>query len=126
EKNIPEKIRHYTQIIYSGGDDLFIVGRWDACIYFAKKIKDRFLEFTGQNLPDVHPKLSISGGLSIVTHKFPIIKGAEFAGEAEKAAKNYKAGDTEKNAFTLWRPLHWDWEMEKVNDLKNKVLSFMS
>jgi CRISPR-associated protein Csm1 len=95
-----------SQIIYSGGDDLFIVGRWDLMIQFAKKIAEDFGRYNGQN-----PNLGISGGVAVVTHKFPVIKASALAGTAEKKAKKHrhKAGKVGlKNAFTIMgEPLHW-------------------
>ncbi|MEM9824330.1 MAG: hypothetical protein AAF985_24810, partial [Bacteroidota bacterium] len=121
------QLKHLSQIIYSGGDDLFIVGRWDACLYFAKQINHYFKKWTGQDQleKEQKPRLSISGGLAMLTAKFPIIKGAEFAADAEKAAKDYKIGQLEKNAFTLWKPLNWDWEYPQVEVLKNRIEHFM-
>ncbi len=131
----------YAQIIYSGGDDLFIVGRWDKMIEFAKKIKTAFGDYVCQN-----NQISLSGGISIVGHKFPILKGAEMAGKAEKSAKrheligiHHKSVELDKNSFTLFDvPLHWSseghwqgesfsWEDEfkLVEEIKNQLLQFL-
>ena len=55
-----------VNIIYSGGDDVFAVGRWDKLISFAHKIRLEFERFVGR------PDISISGGIAIVGEKFPI------------------------------------------------------
>ena len=68
--------KDYLNIIYAGGDDLFIVGRWDKVIDFAERIHqetEKRFEADG---------ISISGGIAIVNPKFPIAKAAEMAGEA--------------------------------------------
>lgn len=99
-------------VIYAGGDDLFIVGRWDKVIDFAKLIHDRTeKEFEGDTYTDpISGKkchISISGGIAIVKQKFPIAKAAELAGNAEDAAKNFNHG--EKNAFHfLGKTVSWD------------------
>lgn len=124
-----EKFKNRSQIIYSGGDDLFIIGRWDLMVQFAQTIASRFRHFTGEN-----PHLGISGGIAIVTHKFPIIKASVLAGTAEKKAKNHHYGKEEKekkNALTLMgEPLHWEAlsddgrpnsEYAIVEHLKNKI-----
>ena len=88
-----DKYRDWTDIIYAGGDDLFIVGRWDIVIDFAAEIQNTFT---------TDPKLkgcTLSGGMAIVGAKFPISKAAEMAGEAEDASKHI--GNGAKNAFTF-------------------------
>jgi CRISPR-associated protein Csm1 len=129
-----------TQIIYSGGDDLFIVGRWDAVIEFAKTIKEKFASFTKTGSKDRNEQITISGGVSIVTEKFPIMKAAKMAGDAEHKAKQHRlfVEDGElteeqrnynfkKNSVTLLGvPLHWDSEYPLVEELKNELVRYVS
>lgn len=106
-------------ILYAGGDDLFIVGKWDIIIEMAEEIQRKFKAWTCNN-----PFLTISGGVAIVTSKFPILKSSEFAAKEEKNAKEYKNldNDKEKNAFSLMgMALNWDIEFPKVKELKNKL-----
>jgi CRISPR-associated protein Csm1 len=70
-------------IIYSGGDDLFLVGPWDAVLLLAKQINDEFQRFCGYN-----PALSISAGFVQVKPRYPVQKFAELVSNAELAAKN--------------------------------------
>ena len=103
--------KEFLNIIYAGGDDLFIVGKWDKVIDFAKIIHDKTAEeFKDEAYIDIFDpskperQISISGGISIVKPKFPIAKAANMAGEAEEAAKQ-----GEKNAFNLFgRTISWD------------------
>jgi CRISPR-associated protein Csm1 len=106
-----------TQIIYSGGDDLFIVGKWDLIIEFAQRIREDFKEWTCQN-----QSLTISGGIAIVTPKFPISKSADIAKGAEKYSKNYYFDGKKKNAITLFgTSLNWDYEYKIVKMLKEEI-----
>jgi CRISPR-associated protein Csm1 len=105
------------QIIYTGGDDLFIIGAWNQLIELAKEIQREFSEFCSHN-----PDFSISGGLTLIHGKYPIYKGAKLAGEAEEKAKNlrknwqrflkqkkYTCLDFEKAGFCfLDTPILWD------------------
>jgi len=111
--------RDNTFIIYSGGDDLFIVGHWSGMFQFAEKIKHDFARWVCNN-----PHLTISGGIAIIGGKFPISKGAEFSAAAEKKAKGHqRPGNEEKNAIALFGvPLSWDKEFPIVQSLKNEMV----
>lgn len=104
--------KEFLNIIYAGGDDLFVVGRWDKCVDFAECIHeevDKRLASEG---------LSMSGGIAIVKPKFPIAKAAEIAGEAESLAKQFRGG--EKNAFhLLGKTISWNEEFKKVKEYRN-------
>jgi CRISPR-associated protein Csm1 len=108
-------------IIYSGGDDVFIIGSWEVTIKIAKRIQSDFKAFTCQN-----PSFSLSGGLAIVPAKFPIMKAAEHSDVEEKAAKTHKAGNTLKNSISIMgMPLNWELEFPKVEQLKNKIVELI-
>jgi len=110
-----------TYILYSGGDDLFIVGKWDVLIDLAKDIRKAFQKWTCQN-----PNLSISGGIAIVPPKFPIAKGASMAEVAEKLAKSHQYHQIEKNAFCLMNhALNWDYELPLVEQLKEEMVKLI-
>lgn len=122
-----EEFKNYTQIIYSGGDDLFIIGRWDLTIAFAERIKEDFTAFTCGG------GLTISGGIAIITDKYPILKAGMMASEAEHKAKSHelKGGENKeafsKNSITLLgKPLHWDTEYLLVKKLKDDLLKYLS
>ena len=110
--------KKYLNIIYAGGDDLFIVGRWDKVIDFAHLIHDETAKrFAAEGI-------SISGGIAIVKPKFPIAKAAEMAGEAEEASKSFR---TEKNAFHLFgRTVSWEQEFGYVEEFKNKFVEYIT
>lgn len=105
--------KDHLNIIYAGGDDLFVVGRWDKVIDFAADVHTAFMKHTaGENL-------SISGGMAIVGAKFPIAKAAEMAGDAEDKAKEYNNGA--KNAICfLGETVGWDNEFDEVRTLKEE------
>lgn len=78
-----EKYKEHIQILYSGGDDVFAIGRWDAIIYFAEEIRESFRKFVKRD------DITISTGIVIVNPKYPISKAAVDAGEAENRAKSF-------------------------------------
>ncbi|MBW1741476.1 MAG: type III-A CRISPR-associated protein Cas10/Csm1 [Deltaproteobacteria bacterium] len=110
-------------VVYSGGDDLFLLGAWHALPEVALTIRKQFADFSCNN-----PSFTLSGGMVMTGGKFPIYKSAEMAGEAEAKAKKHIAvfqeekGETEeKNSFTfLDTPMHWK-EFEAVSGMKNDL-----
>ena len=108
----------YINIIYAGGDDLFVVGRWDKVVDFAERIhKEVHARFSKDGI-------TISGGMSIVNPKFPISKAAELAGNAEDSAKRYhsdKYGD--KNAFCIFgKTVSWNEEFDMIKYYREKFV----
>lgn len=92
-----------TQIIYSGGDDLFLLGSWDELPEVAWAIRREFSRYCAGN-----PAFTLSGGLALVGGKYPIARAAEQAGEAEHTAKAVRWQGGEKDAVSLIEtPIPW-------------------
>ena len=70
-------------INYAGGDDLLIIGPWDSIVELASDIRGNFKEFTCNN-----DDINISGGVSIISNKFPIGRAASLAGDLLKKSKD--------------------------------------
>ena len=117
-----DRFKNDVNILYSGGDDVFAVGRWNKLIEFAYEIRIRFEKFVGRS------DISISGGITMVGEKFPIAKAAEMAGKAEDKAKNFN--NKAKNAINLfgenisWKD-EYDYVLEWKKELKEKCDSGM-
>lgn len=110
--------RDYLNIIYAGGDDLFVVGRWDKIIDFAERIHKEVEATFGKD------GITISGGIAIINPKFPIAKAAEMAGEAEDAAKQFRNGD--KNAICfLGKTISWKEEFDYVKSHQQQFVSLI-
>lgn len=75
--------------VYSGGDDLFILGAWDRVPLLARRIRSDLGQFAGGN-----PAVTISGGIALVDPHLPIHQSARLAGKAlEDEAKGYRRRD---------------------------------
>jgi CRISPR-associated protein Csm1 len=108
-------------IIYSGGDDLFVVGDWQLTVEFAQDTRKALSKWVGAS-----SILTVSGGIEVVNPKFPIMYAAELAGEAEHSAKDHYFEGKQKDSLAfLNTPMRWDTEMEWVCELKNKLLTFI-
>ncbi|MCE7925546.1 MAG: type III-A CRISPR-associated protein Cas10/Csm1 [Haliscomenobacteraceae bacterium CHB4] len=113
-----DKFKEYVQITYAGGDDLFIVGKWDEIVRMAKQIREKFREWVCQN-----EILGISGGIELVTSKFPTIRAVDEAAGAEDAAKDHVFSGDKGNAITLFKhPMNWDREFPTVEQLKGEMV----
>lgn len=92
--------------IYSGGDDLFLIGSWDDIIDASIRISNHFKSFT-------LGKLTLSAGVGMFPSKYPISKMAFETGILEEFAKS---GD--KNQIALWR----DDKVMTWRELEDEVL----
>ncbi len=92
-------------IVYSGGDDLFIIGHWLEVIEASIDINRYFRKFTG------NPYITISGGIAINYEKYPVYQFARDAGKAEEKAKEYREdrNDRTKNAILFFKDLPFKW-----------------
>jgi len=106
-------------IVYSGGDDIFLVSSWEDAIPAALTLKNALERFT-QN------KLKISAGIGIYPPKYPISSMAYESGELESESKN-----SGRNRITLFSPDNseiekhtygWDELEDKVIGEKKKCL----
>lgn len=78
-------------IVYSGGDDVFIVGAWDDVIGLAIDLSDSLKKYS-------QGTLTISAGIGIFPKKFPVKAIARETGLLEEASKSVQ----DKNAVTLF------------------------
>lgn len=85
-----------SQIIYSGGDDIFLIGSWDELPEVAHKIRREFQYYCANN-----PAFTLSAGLTMVDGKYPISRAAGLAEEAESRAKALRRNRREKDAVCL-------------------------
>lgn len=107
-------------VVYSGGDDLFIIGAWDDVIGLAIDIHDQLEEYS-------QGMLTISAGIGVYDAKYPLRLCAEEVAGLEDASKEYPVSQApEKNALTVFSPDHtysWKEWKEKVLGEKYETLS---
>ncbi|MCL2045530.1 MAG: type III-A CRISPR-associated protein Cas10/Csm1 [Oscillospiraceae bacterium] len=103
-------------IIYSGGDDMFLIGGWDDIIAAAVEISEAFRIYT-------QDKLSVSAGIGLYPSKFPIHIMARETGELESHSKARRENGEEKNAITLFdKELRFSW-LEFINQVRDEKLA---
>ena len=82
-------------VVYSGGDDMFLVGAWDEVLAAAIDIRQAFKKYTGD-------ALTISAGFAAFEPSYPISRMALETAELEKRAKEHKYQDKTKNSISLF------------------------
>jgi CRISPR-associated protein Csm1 len=70
-------------IVYSGGDDLFIIGPWNQIIELSGEIYRDFRRYTSDN-----PNITVSGGILFVKPAFPVQRFSLLAGEELESSKS--------------------------------------
>lgn len=106
-------------VVYSGGDDLFVIGTWNDVLEFAVDLRTAFREFT-------NGKITLSAGIGFFGESFPVYQMAGRTGELEKLAKEYTKGNSPlptKDAIALFGRMSderlnhvyvWDEFIDKV------------
>lgn len=102
-------------IVYSGGDDVFLVGTWNEVI-------DAFVDLRGALNRFTQGTLTISGGIGIYSSGYPINVMAREVAELEDCSKGHDG----KNAVTLfdenntygWKDFTDDVLQEKFREIK--------
>ena len=119
----------YVTVVYSGGDDLYLVGAWNDTIQAAKRIREHFSQYCGHS-----QFITISGGIVVTKPKEPVYRVSRIAEEAEAMAKShvwsYGSVSVEKDAICLFyhtgenemvksrTTINWDTFLEKTVILK--------
>jgi CRISPR-associated protein Csm1 len=112
---VAEEFPNKIYAIYSGGDDLFFVGAWDAVVECAWKIQEDFRKFTGNE------RVTLSAGIAVVDKKFPLYQAARNAGAALERAK---ARDGKNSISFLGKELSWS-EFARAKELMRKLLGLL-
>ena len=107
-------------VIYSGGDDVFLVGAWDELLELAIDIREKLAEVTDN-------KITMSAGLALFSPSYPISQMAAITGLLESVAKDNDGKDsialfgfeTNKNASDEERICR---HVYKWDDLINNVI----
>lgn len=72
-------------IVYSGGEDLFLVGAWSEVVEVAFEMQQAYKLFTAEN-----PDMDLSAGITLHKPKFPVYQMARLSGEALSIAKAHQ------------------------------------
>ncbi|MBI2917261.1 MAG: type III-A CRISPR-associated protein Cas10/Csm1 [Chloroflexi bacterium] len=106
--------------VFSGGDDLFLVGPWDRVLEMAGRIHDDFARWTG------NPRLTISAGVVVGPDSYPIGQAADDAEHAVDEAKDKGRDRITLLGHTLtwrdWNTISADWQKLQREDTTSAFL----
>ena len=111
-----------VSIIYSGGDDLVIIGAWNEICEISLDIRRNFKKYVKNN-----EDISISGGIFLAHPKFPLYQMISFSGKAEEIAKRNYSECTKEECYQNYQSCYF-YEPEDIPKCKRKdsVLLFYS
>ena len=104
-----------VSIVYSGGDDVFLVGAWNDIISAAIDLRDALKEFT-------QGTLTISAGITIHKSGYPVNIMAKDTAKLEDVSKGMQG----KDSITIFNEEHsykWDDFKDKVIGEKMELLN---
>jgi CRISPR-associated protein Csm1 len=107
---LSEKNRKAT-IIYSGGDDVFLIGAWDDVIGFAADLRTQFGLFS-------QGKLTLSAGIGLYPGKFPVHVMARETGELEDFAKQ-NTSPVKDSVVLFGKNERYGWD-DYIKDVKEE------
>jgi len=116
--------RRHVTIVYSGGDDVFLVGAWNEVLDAGLSLQRAFSRYTGG-------RVTLSAGLGLFTPHEPVGIMADITADLEEEAK--LIGDGTKNAIALFAPasgsqnavsfdFHWEFLRQNIIDDKLPTL----
>ena len=114
ESGSSSETRRNITIIYSGGDDVFLIGAWNEVICAAVDLNERLQEFT-------QGTLKISAGIGIFPEKYPAGALALQTGRLEELAKSNEG----KNSIALFSEesiYKWDTFVDSVIGEKFRLI----
>lgn len=89
-----EKFQQNIYVVFSGGDDCFLIGSWNRILELAIILRKRFIEFQKELRKQIKfeedKEITFSAGIRIFEPHYPMLQMAEEVEEALDASKRYK------------------------------------
>jgi len=119
------EMQRHIYVVFSGGDDCFLIGCWDKIFALAIVLRQKFdefqkdLKFKITSLPQ--EVITFSAGIVVVPPKYPVIRLAEEVEEALAASKKID----NKNSITVFgRTLSWK-EFEQSQEISRQLFDLI-
>lgn len=110
--------------VFAGGDDLFLIGRYDSILEFAKILHDEFNKFTNYN-----KEITISAGIGFYNDGIPVWFMAEDAEHRLENAKQYRDKDKKDsilkgNVSLLYGEYNYETFLKEYSIFQEKLSYF--
>lgn len=107
-------------VVYSGGDDTFLIGAWDKVIDLASKFRERFDEYVCKN-----KRITFSAGIGMFDRTYPVIRSIEITESSLNKAKDFRYEGEKlptKNKLSLFGEIfNWE-EFNRIEKVKNLLV----
>ncbi|MDR1583610.1 MAG: hypothetical protein LBS55_10220 [Prevotellaceae bacterium] len=121
-----KKITQNIYVVFSGGDDCFLIGSWNVIFDLAIEIRNSFKDFQKelkqkiQSLPK--NEITFSAGIVVVPPKYPMIRLTE---EVEEALDNSKRANGKNSISVFGKTISWD-EFEHSQEISKRLKILIS
>jgi CRISPR-associated protein Csm1 len=118
-----EEFKNRIYVIFSGGDDFFLVGAWNTVFNFSIDVREEFRRFVAH-----HPGINLSAALLVIDETYPIKQIANLAEERLEDAKQRTELKTKikiKDAISVFNTvLSWG-DFYKAKELRDKIVKII-
>jgi len=121
-----QTFRNSIYIIYSGGDDSFLIGPWNKVIEFAIKLRQDFNRYVCNN-----KYISFTASIGVFNPKYPIVRSAEITEKYLQKAKNANISYMGKENIPIKNKISimgyiFNWEeLNKINEIKDFIVNLI-
>ena len=114
------KMEKSIYVVYSGGDDTFLIGAWDKVLDFAVTFRMKFSEYVCNN-----EKITFTAGIGIFDRRYPVIRSIEITESSLNKAKEFQYKDeklpTKNKVSLLGEVFNWE-EFKRIDDVKELLI----
>jgi len=116
--------RNNVYVVFSGGDDCFILGAWDAVMEFTMLTRQDLRRFIKKENLDSDKEITMSASIQLYNPAYPTYKFADEAEENLHEAK-YSEKNKKDKIFIFGQVFSWE-EFEQVLRIKEKLYELIT
>jgi CRISPR-associated protein Csm1 len=117
---VDRKITQNIYVVFSGGDDCFLIGSWNVIFDLAIEIRDSFRKFQEglkQKIQLPKNEVTFSAGIVVVPPKYPMIRLTE---EVEEALDNSKRAESKNSISVFGKTIKWE-EFKRSQEISKQL-----